>query len=565
MTKKSVKNKKITQKKSSSRGHWISEKEFSQLHGSLREAQETLEAIRGGGVDAVVVNGPNGSQIYSLTGADQPYRVYVERMQEGAATISSEGLILYANQRFADMVNQPLERVISATVTTYLSAVAWEKIHEVIKNHNEVVKCETLLQSLDKPFLPVNLTASHLPLEEENVLCLVVTDLSAQKQNEELRMAKEVAEKANVAKDAFLAALSHELRTPLNPMLLLASEGAENKDLPPGVRANFDVIRRNVELEARLIDDLLDLTRVNTGKMKLDKRSVNVHAILKATLSMMHSQIAEKEIVLKQKFESFQNVISGDAVRLQQIFWNMLANAIKFTPVGKTITIETHSSHEQYVVSISDTGIGMTSRELERVFTPFTQGDHAEEATRFGGLGLGLAIGKKLVELHSGHIEASSKGRNQGSTFIIRFPLTDWREQPVKHNLSAEYDDSIKLSGLRILLVEDHEPTRNALAGLLSRRNHKVAMAVSSREALALVGENNFDLIISDIGLPDGSGYELFKKLRKQSPSIKGIALTGYGTEHDRKRSEDSGFKAHLTKPVRIQALEAALKSTMIV
>lgn len=560
MKKKPVRNKKIQKRKSSNRGHWISEAEFSQLRSNLREAQETLNAIRGGEVDAVVVNGPNGNHIYSLTGAEQPYRVYVERMQEGAATISAEGLILYANQRFAEMVDQPLERVISARASDFIHPVAWKKINGVFKNREDVVKCESYLQPQGKQYMPVTFTASHLPLPEQNVLCLVITDLTAQKQNEDLRTAKEVAEKSNVAKDSFLAALSHELRTPLNPVLLLASEAAENLELPPVIRANFETIRRNVELEARLIDDLLDLTRVSTGKLKLDKRSVNVHAILKATISMVQNEIHQKEIALKQKFDAFQSIISGDTVRLQQIFWNVLKNAMKFTPSGGAITIETHSSHQQYIVTISDTGIGMTPYELERAFNAFAQGDHAENGHVFGGLGLGLNISKKLVELHSGSIEATSAGRNRGSIFTIRLPFADWNEIPIKSEPPGEHDITT-LSSLRILLVEDHEPTRTALAGLLSRRHHKVAMAISGSEALALAGEDNFDVVISDIGLPDSNGYELFKRLRKQSPSLRGIALTGYGANKDLEQSEAVGFHAHLVKPVRIQSLEAALKT----
>ncbi|HXF09999.1 MAG TPA: ATP-binding protein, partial [Desulfuromonadaceae bacterium] len=330
-----------------------------------------------------------------------------------------------------------------------------------------------------------------------------------------------------------------------------------------GVRANFDMIRRNVELEARLIDDLLDLSRITSGKLKLEKRSVNVHGILKTTLAMLQSEIEQREITLVQKFDAFQNIISGDTVRLQQIFWNILKNAMKFTPPRGTITVATRSAGEEYIITVSDTGIGMTAQELARAFNAFTQGDHSEDSRRFGGLGLGLTISKKLIELHGGRIEAASEGRNRGSTFVMRFPLADWAERPPKADPLPATGSAIKLTGLNILLVEDHEPTRSALAGLLISRRHKVTMAVSIREAVALAARNHFDLVISDIGLPDGNGYDLFKKLKKLSPLLKGIALTGYGTDDDLARSKDSGFHTHLTKPVRIQSLEAALAESL--
>lgn len=426
MKKKPIRDKKIQKRKSSNRGHWISEVEFSQLHSNLREAQETLEAIRGGEVDAVVVNGPNGNQIYSLTGADQPYRVYVERMQEGAATISGDGLILYANQRFADMVNQPLEKIISAEASTYLDAAAWKKIRSVFKNQNEVVKCETLLLPREKTYLPVNLTASHLPLPGQNVLCLVVTDLSAQKQNEELRLAKEVAEKANHAKDNFLAALSHELRTPLSPALLIASESANDRSLPEEMRLNFEFIRKNIELEARLIDDLLDLTRVTAGKMVLNRVVVDVHAILNDALEAIKPDCHKKNIRINLELNATPSLMKGDAVRLQQVFWNILKNAVKFTPLEGKITMATKTDNKEHIiVKIADTGIGMSPDELGRAFKAFVQGDHATNghSHRFGGLGLGLAITKNLVELHSGNITAHSDGKGHGCTFTIKLPL----------------------------------------------------------------------------------------------------------------------------------------------
>ncbi|HUA65628.1 MAG TPA: ATP-binding protein [Alphaproteobacteria bacterium] len=409
------------------RGHWLSSEELSLLRRNLSEAQETLEAIRSGAVDAVVVNGPQGNQIYSLTGADQPYRVFVERMQEGAVTISHRGVILYANRRFADIVGKPLEQVISADIRDYLDSRACQSILGVIANQNEAVKFESTLKSAGDSEFPVQLTASYLPLQEQRIVCLVVTDLSAQKQNEELRMAKEIAEKANNAKDAFLAALSHELRTPLNPVLLLASEGAEDKELPQRARSDFATIRDNIELEARLIDDLLDLNRIAHGKLALNKSQIDCHDVLDNALAIVEPEIRRKKISLTVNLGKNPCPLVADRTRLQQVFWNVLSNAVKFTPEKGEITVATvvAPDRKQCSITITDSGIGMTQEEMRKIFDAFAQGEHASTtgSHKFGGLGLGLSISRMLVKMHEGSILAHSDGVGSGATFTIQLPL----------------------------------------------------------------------------------------------------------------------------------------------
>ncbi len=415
-------------KPTTKRGHWIPEEEFAHLHASLAEAQETLEAIRSGAVDAVVIAGPNGNQVYSLNGADQPYRVYVERMEEGAVTLSSEGLILYANKRFADMLNKPLEQVISSKIEDYLDETAWEKIRAVFENENEFVKYESVLKAAGNGVLPVHLTASHLPLADQNVLCLVVTDLSAQKQNEELRLGKEVAEKANKAKDDFLAALSHELRTPLNPVLLIASDGAEDQELPARARGDFATIRDNIELEARLIDDLLDLNRIVHDKLRLQLKLADCHEILDNALAIVEPELRKKKIALVLNLAKDPCELTVDRTRLQQVFWNVLKNAAKFTPENGQIKVSTSMTADKkhWSVAITDTGIGMTREEIQRIFEAFAQGEHARStgSHQFGGLGLGLSISKMLIKMHDGTIHAHSDGRGKGATFTIELPMT---------------------------------------------------------------------------------------------------------------------------------------------
>ncbi|HEY1787733.1 MAG TPA: ATP-binding protein, partial [Verrucomicrobiae bacterium] len=244
------------------------------------------------------------------------------------------------------------------------------------------------------------------------------------------KAAREMAETAGRAKDHFLAALSHELRTPLNPVALIASDSAENEELSPDIRAQFRTILKNVEIEARLIDDLLDMTRINNGKLNLHLRTVDAHAVLRETLQIIDADVSVKDIQVLMKLNSEQHTLRADPVRLQQVFWNVLKNAVKFTPERGKIVVETFSTGvtDRLNVVITDSGIGMTPEELERLFSPFSQGDHHRiNSSLYGGLGLGMAITKKLVEYHSGQIRASSNGRDQGSTFAIELPLAQNR------------------------------------------------------------------------------------------------------------------------------------------
>ena len=378
------------------------------------------------------------------------------------------------------------------------------------------------------------------------------------------RVEKQLAEilsreqSANRAKDQFLAALSHELRTPLNPVLLLASELANDPTLQPSVRQNIETIRKNVELEARLIDDLLDLTRITRGKLALNQSELEAHSILKDAISTVFPEINQKQVLLKLNLRAARHKIVGDPVRLQQIFWNVVKNAVKFTPEGGQISVESDVlPDDKLSISVTDTGIGMNADELVRIFDAFSQGNH-----HFGGLGLGLAISRALVELHRGSIKASSAGKGKGATFTIELPLLAPKgtSQPQSPGRTPRPQlGPICAKGIHILLVEDHEPTRSALKQLLSRRHFRVASAGSCSEARSLMKKyDDFKLIISDIGLPDGRGFDLMTEFHRKF-GAKGIALTGYGREEEVAQSQAAGFTTHLTKPVSVESLENAL------
>ena len=537
-------------------GHWIGAAEFSRLQDNLHEAQETLKAIRNGEVDAVVVKGPHGDKVYSLTSVEQPYRVYVEQMQEGAVTVSSDGIILYSNQRFADMLQVPLERIISSQFSTCFEAGAWHRISRVFKEGN-VAKYNCNLVPRTGGKMPVNLTASRFLLENQNVMCLVVTDLTEQKKLEEVRMARELAEKASVAKDDFLAALSHELRTPLTPVLMATSALEQMKGLSSEIRDSLRLIRRNVEVEARLIDDLLDLTRIAHGKMEVQLRETDFHSIINRALDICRPEFKTKSHKIILDLNAKVHHGDADAVRIQQAIWNLVRNAAKFTPERGAITVRTtNRNHGHISIEIQDTGMGFEAGAAEKLFEPFEQG--GRHITRqFGGLGLGLAITRSIVEAHGGTIKALSDGIGKGATLMFEIPCRVVRTVAVETDLvSTSMTKGVR--GQRILLVEDHEDTRVTLASLLQRHKHTVKVASSANEALKLAAEHDFDLVISDIGLPDQSGLSLMERLRDQF-GLKGIGLSGYGMAEDVAKGLQAGFVRHLTKPVRFDRLTEAI------
>lgn len=370
------------------------------------------------------------------------------------------------------------------------------------------------------------------------------------------RSARGEAEQANRAKDQFLAMLSHELRTPLNPVLLATTLLEESPDVPRHLSDLAQMIRRNVELEARLIDDLLDLTRITRGKLVLNLTTIDVHDALQRAVEIC---CAERASDLVLELNAAQHHVRGDPARLQQVFWNLVNNAVKFTPAGRPITIRSKNVGGQNAIEIevSDTGVGIEPQFLSRLFNAFEQGD-AMRARTFGGLGLGLTITKALTEAHGGRVTAQSAGRDAGATFTVRLPVAA-EVRPGESTPTLPHDQP-KPAPLRarVLLVEDHEETLEVMASLVTRLGHEVTTASTIKGALKAAGEKQFDLVISDLGLPDGLGYELMRSLRVEN-HLRGIAVSGYGMSEDIQLSQEAGFAEHLVKPVDLQRLEAAM------
>ena len=375
----------------------------------------------------------------------------------------------------------------------------------------------------------------------------------------EARRAKAELEEAGRAKDQFLANLSHELRTPLTPVLAMLTSWQGEGNVPTKLQADVQMMRRNVELEARLIDDLLDLTRIAKGKLSLNYEVTDVHEMIQAALTVCEKDVREKGIEVKLKLNAARHHANVDSARLEQVLWNVLKNATKFTPEKGAIEIETGNAQAEKVeITIRDSGIGMSAATLARVFEPFEQGE-GEVMQRYGGLGLGMAISKALVECQNGVIMAHSDGPGKGSSFKVTLGAVD---EPVIATASAPASPAMRVAGkgrrLRILLVEDHADTADVLGRVLRSRGYEVRVCDSVASATSAVQEGELDLLLSDIGLPDGTGLDLIRTLRREY-KIPAIALTGYGMDDDVERCRDAGFDGHLTKPVSFEKLDAMI------
>jgi PAS domain S-box-containing protein len=369
------------------------------------------------------------------------------------------------------------------------------------------------------------------------------------------RAARAEAERASEAKSEFLATLSHELRTPLTPVLLTVSLMESNPALPPGLREDVATIRRNVELESRLISDLLDLTRITKGKLQLDMGDVDLHLILRSAIDICQREASAKMVV---DLRAPRHIVRGDSTRLQQIFWNLINNAQKFTGPEGTVTVRSLAAPDGRIrVEVSDTGAGIDPAVLPRLFNAFEQGE-VRAAQQQAGLGLGLAISKKLTEAHGGTIAAASDGRGRGATFAVELPAPSVFV-PETTPPRAPRGLARAAEPLNVLIVEDHEPTLRVMVRLLKHLGHSVTGVMTVAAATSAARQDGFDLIISDLGLPDGSGLDVMRQLRDRYTG-RAIALTGYGMDADIAASREAGFAAHLTKPVDVQALESAIR-----
>ena len=390
------------------------------------------------------------------------------------------------------------------------------------------------------------------------------------------RAARNEAEEANRAKDQFLGVLSHELRTPLTPILASVTALLDEPGMSPEVRSVLELTHWGIELESRLIDDLLDMTQIVRGQLSLQPETTDAHFLLLRAEEICRAEIDAGKVNLVQELSASAHHVEADPARLQQVFWNLIKNAVKFSPQGGTLTIRTRNQPEpsapagpastELIVEITDTGIGIEQEVLPTIFDAFTQAE-AGWVRRFGGLGLGLAISRSVIEAHGGRITATSAGKDQGATFTLYLATVaaPAQREPVSATAGTTSMSSSSPSPrlmLKILLVEDDGPTLKVMTRLLGKAPYLVKTANTFASALEAASAEDFDLIISDIGLPDGSGLELMRQIRDRY-AARGIALSGYGMEEDIRKSREAGFLAHLTKPVDFQKLQVAIAQVL--
>jgi PAS domain S-box-containing protein len=417
---------------------------------------------------------------------------------------------------------------------------------------------------------PIEASISQIEVKGEKLFTVILRDITERKraehEHEQLlsseHAARTEAELANRTKDEFLATVSHELRTPLNAMVGWARMLRAGKLDEDKVNHAIEIIDRNAKAQAKLIEDILDVSRIVAGKVRLDPLPVELRQIIEAAVDSIRPAADSKQVQLKLDLDSAMGMVSGDPARLQQVVWNLLSNAIKFTPNDGQVEIQLKEIGANVQISVSDTGEGIMAEFLPHIFDRFRQAD-SSTTRKHSGLGLGLAIVRHLVELHHGTVDAYSAGERQGARFTVTLPIMRVHmKEPIEHyglGDSERKQSKVALNGLRILYVEDDVDSRQALAAVLMQYDAEVRTVATVHEALGLLTNWRPDLLISDIGLPDEDGYDLIRKVRARQPedggAIPAIALTGYAGVSEHALALSAGYQKYLVKPIKPENL----------
>jgi len=670
----------------------------------LQELEDILSAIQEQRVDALVVEGTQGKRVFTLKGAERPYRMLVEEMHQGALTLDDSGMILYCNRRFALMLGLRPEKLLASSIEQWTTSGDRSLVSTLVRqSRTRPVRGELTLATAAGGELPVYLSLERLSDEAGGVLAVLVTDLSDQHAHRELiaseelgrsivdqavdamvvcdmhgaivrcnqaardlslgaplrerferafplspagaervrdalasvlagarrhefdvdflrdgggridlalkigpltgargqvigavatlsdiserarsererarlleseRTARAEAERANRLKDEFVATLSHELRTPLNAILGWVQLLRATSTLEGELARGMEVIERNARLQGQLIADLLDISRMLSGGLRLDRRTLDLRQVVASAIESVQPTAQGKQLGIESSFADGEFLVSGDPARLEQVVWNLLTNAVKFTPPLGHIRVALQCEGTWVELVVSDNGQGIRSDFLPHVFDRFRQAD-AGITRASAGLGLGLAIVKQLVELHAGKVSAFSDGEGLGARFVIRLPSADMESarneagDPTPSN-AVRPTESASLEGVGVLLVEDEADARELARTYLADRGARVKSAASVDEALQMLRWFQPDVVVSDIGLPGRDGYELVRELRRSSTAscaeLPAIALTAFAQREDEERALSAGYQAHLAKPIDLARLAATIRNVL--
>jgi PAS domain S-box-containing protein len=597
--------------------------ENGRLRARLEEIEETLRAIRSGEVDALVVETAGEDQVFTLKSADQTYRLMVEEMQMGAATLADDGVVLYCNPFLAALLGVPVEAALGAPLSAFLDEQGAISVSRLLHAAEGGVSRGEISFRRTGGSVPTQVSLTLLPLEGAPVFSMIVTDLTERKRQEEERaqlqrellaraaaeeanrraqqeidrrkrveeslreaerqrtgllererIARTRAEEANRLKDEFLATLSHELRSPLNAIVawshILCAPGLDPVTAGRAVQA----IDRNARAQTQLVADILDVSRIVTGKFRMSLGPVRLSDVIESAADTVRPAARARDIRLELAIDPAAGPVLGDASRLQQVMWNLLSNAIRFAPVGGRVQVRVEDAGSCIELSVTDDGPGIDPAFLPHVFDSFRQAD-SSSTRRHAGLGLGLAIVRHLVELHGGTVEARNREDRPGAALIVRLPRqqgasadsasTEQSAPPTARENRARPAPSLK--DVSVLVVDDDDDTREAMAIGLGRHGARVATASSASEALNAIARERPQALVADIGMAGEDGYALLQKVRAL-PSERGgatpaIALTGYASQRDRADALRAGFQMHVSKPVTPAELAAALASLL--
>jgi signal transduction histidine kinase/ActR/RegA family two-component response regulator len=526
-----------------------------ELRARLVEAESNLQAIYSGEIDALLLADENGDRrVFTLRSADAPYRALVERMQEGAATLSLTGDIVYCNQRFADLVCMPLEQVFGASIGKFLPAAEGEIVRAMLDHGSG--RYQTRLVLNGEEATEVQVTLSSIVLDEVEHRTLILSDISS--------LAR--AQRENRSKDEFLAMLAHELRNPLGAVQGAVHALSMMNQTEPMAQRATGIIKRQVVHMARLVDDLLDVGRAVTGKIVLKRVPVNLAESVKTSIAAIASGSPNYRGRIDLVTEPVW--VSGDPVRLEQIVGNLVSNALKFTRGDGVVSVFVGCEGDDAVLRVADQGIGIPADMLPKIFDLFVQAHHTIDRTR-GGLGIGLTLVRRLAELHGGSAHAASDGDGLVSTFTVRMPTVAAPKEENTADTAAQARSHRRVfEARRVLLVDDNHDSREMYRAVLRAQGHDVCEAPDGERALAILQQRPLDrpldIAFIDIGLPGGmDGYELARRIRNlpMGRDVRLVALTGYGFPEDRQQSRQAGFSRHLVKPVDPEALQRELNA----